>query len=110
MNQSIAWGSKELINQYQYLSSGHFFDRDTMRFFNSRITENYRRVSDIEALFITTEKAPMNGIRRATIRRAKLVSYVRESDGRHCQKIAIEVVGDYGTMSLAQAKRALDRF
>lgn len=108
MSQSIAWSSKELINQYQYLSSGHFFDRDTMRFFNSRLTGNYRRIDDYTALFITTEKGP-SGERKATIREAKFVTYERESDGRHCQKIEINTIGEFNAMSLAQAKRALDR-
>lgn len=103
---SIAWSSKELVNQYQYLSSGHFFDADTMRFFKSRVTENYKRVDDYTALFITTEKGP-SGIRLATIREAKIVTFVRESDGRHCQKIEINTVNDFNKMTLAQAKRTL---
>lgn len=107
--RTIAWNSKELVDQYQYLSSGHFFDKDTMRFFNSRLTENYRRLSDTEALFITTERAPHDDNRHATIRRAKLVKYIRESDGRECQKIEIETVGEFNKLTLAQAKRELKK-
>ncbi len=103
---TIAWNSKELIDQYNYLSSGHFFDRDTIRFFKSRITDNYRRLSDTEALFITTEKGPDN-VRKATIRRAKLIKYTRESDGRECEKITIDTVGEFNTLTLAQAKRMI---
>lgn len=77
---NIAWTSKELINQYNDLSSGHFFNKDTMRFFGSRVTENYRRLSETEALFITTEQGP-SGVRLATVRLATLSDYVRESDG-----------------------------
>lgn len=106
--RTIAWNTSELISQYNYLSSGHFFDKDTMRFFNSRVTSNYRRLSDTEALFITTEKAP-NGVRKATIRRAKLVKYTRESDGRECEKIKIESASEFNKMSLAQAKRELEK-
>ena len=100
---TIAWDSQELINQYNHLSSGHFFDRDTMRFFNSLITSNYRRINDYTALFITTEKGP-SGIRKATIRSATLVTYERESDSRQCQKIVIDTVFDFNSLTLAQAK------
>lgn len=103
---TIAWGTKELANQYQYLSSGHWFDKDTMRFFKSRLTDNYQRLSDTEALFITTERGP-DDVRRATIRRAKLVKYVRESDGRECEKITIDTVGEFNKLTLAQAKRKM---
>lgn len=107
--RTIAWSSRELVSQYQYLSSGHFFDRDTMRFFGSRLTDNYRRLNDTEALFITTEKGP-SGIRRATVRRAKLVTFVRESDGRECEKITIDTVGEFNKLSLAQAKSVMSKF
>lgn len=104
----IAYGSDELVTQYNYLSSGHFFDKDTMRFFKSRITGNYRRLSDTEALFITTERGPVEASKRlATIRRATLVTYIRESDKRECQKIIIDTEGEFNTLSLAQAKRIM---
>jgi hypothetical protein len=108
LTKSIAWGSKELVNQYNYYSSGHFFDADTMRFFKSRVTDNYRRLSDTEAVFITTERGPSD-IRKATIRRAKLVEYVRESDGRQCLKVEIDTVGEFNGMTLAKAKRELEK-
>jgi hypothetical protein len=105
--QNIAWSTKELVNQYNYTSSGHFFDRDTMRFFNSRVTEQYKRLSDTEALFITTERAPHATKRCATIRRARLTVYTRESDGRVCQKIEIDTVGEFNALTLDKAKRML---
>lgn len=105
---TIAYGSNELVNQYQHLSSGHFFDKDTMRFFNSRVTSNYRRLDDYTALFITTEK-DSSGVRRATIRRAKLNRFIRESDGRECHKIEIDSVSDFNALSLAQAKKTMER-
>ncbi len=105
---SIAWSTQELVAQYKQLSSGHFFDADTMRFFKSRITGNYRRLSDTEALFITTEKGPDN-VRKATIRRATLVKYIRESDGRECEKIIIDTMGDFYKLNLAQAKRLMKK-
>ena len=103
---TIAWSTEELIDQYRYLSSGHFFDKDTMRFFSSRVTENFKRLSDTEAYFITTEKAPHESKRYATVRRAQLVSYIRE-DGREYHKIKIDTVGEFNGLSLDQAKRQL---
>ena len=102
----IPWNSFDLVSLYNRTSSGHFFHPDTMRYFRSRVTENFRRLSDAEALFITTEKHSLGDTRKATIRRAKLVTYRREDD-RECQKVVIETLGEYNTMSLAQAKRAI---
>lgn len=106
----IAYGPDELVNQYQDLSSGHFFDSDTMRFFRSRLTSHYKRLSDTEALFITTESNFDRSKRFATVRRAKLITYIRDTDGRDCQKIEIEEVGEFNTMSLAQAKTVLKKY
>jgi hypothetical protein len=109
MRTSIAWSSPDLVNQYNYLSSGHFFDPDTMRFFRSRITDNFERIDDKTALFITTEKGPSGDSKRlATIRRADLVEYKRERDGRICYKITIETVGEFNNLSLYTAKKALE--
>jgi hypothetical protein len=104
---SIAWSTSELVEQYNYFSSGHFFDKDTMRFFNSRITEQYKRLSDSEALFITTERYNQSTKRHATIRRATLVQYVRESDKRVCYRIEIKTEGEFARLTLAQAKSKL---
>ena len=105
---TIAYEIEDLINQYQRLSSGHFFDSDTMRFFNSRLTNQYKRVNDSEAFFITTVKGP-NGIRLATIRHARLVEYIRESDNRKCKKIQINTFGEFNKLTLAQAKQQLSK-
>lgn len=103
----MAWSSEQLVQMYNYLSSGHYFDKDTMRFFKSRVTSNFRRVDDYTALFITTEQAP-NRPRRATVRLAKLVEFTRESDQRLCQKIEIETVGEFNSLSLYQAKKLME--
>lgn len=105
----MAWSSTELVNMYNYLSSGHFFDKDTMRFFRSRVTSNFRRVNDYTALFITTEQAP-NRPRRATVRLAKLVEFTRESDNRQCQRIEIETIGEFNSLSLYQAKKLMKEY
>jgi len=112
MKKTIAWDSHELVNQYNYLSSGHFFDKDTMRFFSSRVTDQYRRLSDTEALFITTEiNKDFQTNRKATIRRATLVEYVRESDQRVCYKINIETVGDFQQHeNIGSAKKAMRNY
>ena len=107
MREALAWNSNDLIQQYKYHSSGHFFDADTMRFFKSRVTSNYKRVSDTVAYFITTEKRGFEDFTRvATIRRAELVSYIRE-DGRECLKIKIETVKDGARVSLYTAKKLM---
>ena len=105
----IAYNEQDLINQYNYLNSGHFFDRDTMRFFKSRVTCNYKRISDTVAYFITTEKGPLSDSKRlATIRRAELKSYIRESDKRQCFKIEIDTVGEFNSMTMYRAKKVLE--
>lgn len=100
---------KELVDLYKDTSSGHFFDQSTMRFFKSRITENYYRVNDKVMFFITTEKGPMpDSPRLASIRKAEIVNTVRD-DGTLVSKIKIETVGDFNEMSLAKAKRELTK-
>lgn len=111
MTTQIAYSSEDLVRQYIQTSSGHFFNKDTMRFFRSRMTSNYRRLSDTQALFITTEQGPTSDCKRlATVRMATLTEYIRESDGRLCHKITIETVGDFNQMTLARAKTAMNNF
>jgi hypothetical protein len=104
----IAYDSLELVNQYNQTSSGHFFDRGTMRFFNSKLTSNYKRLDDNNALFITTEKSPWENTRKATVRHAELVKYTREHDDRVCYKLVINTVGEFNTLSLYQAKKLMN--
>lgn len=115
----MAWSSEQLVQMYNYLSSGHYFDKDTrmasnsplveMRFFKSRVTSNFRRLDDYTALFITTEQVP-DRPRRATVRLARLVTFTRESDNRQCQKIEIETVGEFNSLSLYQAKKLMGEY
>jgi hypothetical protein len=102
---TMVWSTSELVTLYQRLSSGHFFDKDTMRFFKSRLTENFKRLSDTEALFITTERFDHTTPRRATIRRASLV----KSDTWYGVKIKIETVGEFNKLTLSQAKNLLKK-
>lgn len=109
--QKMAWSSTELVDLYNYLSSGHFFDKDTMRFFKSKVTAHFRRLDDTTALFITTEQGPcQDSPRRATVRLATLVEFTRESDNKVCQKINIETVGEFNTLTLYQARKLMASF
>jgi hypothetical protein len=54
--ETIANNVQSLKDQYKNLSSGHWFDDGSMRFFNTRLTSQYRKLDDKTALFITTER------------------------------------------------------
>ena len=108
--KSIAWNTEELAKQYEYTSSGHWFDKDTMRFFRTKLTSNYVRFNDEMAAFVTTEQGPSPTCKRkATIRTARLVQNVRESDQRPITKVVIHTHGEFNSMSLAQAKYKLEK-
>jgi hypothetical protein len=97
----MPWSVNELIDVYNATRSGHFFDPDTMRFFRSRVSGRFKRVSDRMAYFITTERGPVEGSkRRASIRRAEVTPQ---------GKIAINTVGEFNRMTLQQAARELER-
>lgn len=104
----MPYNVEDLIRLYEETSSGFFFSKDTMRFFKSRVTSNFRRIDDKRALFITTEQCA-NKQRMATIRIAELVDYARE-DGRTCHKIQISTSPQNGfnKLTLAQAKRVMN--
>ena len=77
--KKMPWNSQDLVSLYNDTASGHFFDRDTMRFFRSRVTENFRRLSDTEAVFITTECGPSIGSKRLATVRRRLLLTIRET-------------------------------
>ncbi len=81
------------IKQANQENGFHFFERDTMRFFKSRI------LSEVYGgqYFITSEVEPFSG-RKYTIRKADLNNGDIETIGKHCQ---------YATA--AQAKAAVKR-
>lgn len=106
--KKMPYSSQELVCLYDETSSGHYFDKDTMRFFKSKVTGNFKRMDDKTAYFITTEKGPMGESKRlATLRKAIIVDHVREN-GELVSKINIETVGDFNQMSLLKAKKALE--
>lgn len=78
-------------------AGNHFFDRDTMRFFRSRISERvYPNIHGTGTLFVTSERGPDN-IRRYSVR-------IALPDG---SIDAASRFGDYH--SLSGAHRAADR-
>jgi hypothetical protein len=66
------------INDIKRLSKGHFFDKSSMRFFNSRICGDVIPMKD-QVLFITSEKFDYKSPRRYTIRNLNLASRAIDS-------------------------------
>jgi hypothetical protein len=111
MNKTtMAWSSEELVKMYNHYSCGHYFDKDTMRFFKSRVTGNFRRIDDNTALFITTEKGPCeNSKRMATVRIAKLIPFTR-TDGYKTVRIEINTIGVFNSLTLSRAKTVMKNY
>ena len=100
---NMPWNVKDLIKLYKDTNSGHFFDKATLDFFDSKISNHFTRLNDESALFITTEKAP-DAERRATIRLAKLKTL---PNGQYF--VDIGNVGDFQAyLDVAQAAQAID--
>lgn len=99
-NLKMPYDADELRRLYEYTSSGHFFDKDTMRFFASRLcASQFKRVNDKEAYFLTSEKACFNDTRRVyTIRKASIV----EKPSGH-SVFEIDTVGDFARLTRSQA-------
>jgi hypothetical protein len=100
---------EDLRNLYQSTASGHWFDADTMRFFKSRILGDFKRLNDKEALFISTEAGPLNGPRKATIRKATIIDSIRD-DGDMISTIQIETFGEFNQLTVYQAKKLLREY
>lgn len=62
--------SRELIRMYNERTQGqgHFFDPDTMRFFNSRIMRTVYYAGPSSIVFVTSERFDWNTPRRYTVR------------------------------------------
>lgn len=93
---------------YKNTNSGHWFDRDTMRFFNTRLPGDFKRLNDKTALFISTEKNGANK-RQATLRLATIVDLPREN-GDMVSKVNIDTIGEFNVMSLYMARKMLNAF
>lgn len=104
---NMPWNVHDLRRVYEQTNSGHWFSPNTMRFFKTRLTSSFKRVSDKEAYFITTEQGPMNNSPRlATVRRAVIEDIQREG-GALISKVNIETVREFNSLTMYQAKKVL---
>lgn len=97
----------DLIREYERTSSGHFFDRDTMSFFGSRVVE-YFRGNGKTAYFITSEKNPFcsNSKRLYTVREVKRV----KAKSFYGYKYNVNTVGEFqGFKTSAAAKKYIEK-
>lgn len=111
--KKMPYGSHELRDMYNDLNSGHFFNPDTMRFFKSRLTSQYRRLDDNTALFITTEKGPLPTSKRlATVRIARLVidGYRGNDTDWPKYRIKINTLGEFNRLSMYYAKKFMAEY
>lgn len=104
-SKSTPWTVEEMMRLYAETNSGHFFDRDTMRFFKSRVLGDFKRLDDKTGFFITTEKGP-NGCRSATVRRVKIVDRIRD-DGDTVSSLTIETVQPYNELNIQAARKLM---
>lgn len=94
----------DLVSNYKYTSQGHFFDKDTMRFFNSRLTSHFRRLNDSTYVFITTECNFDKTKRFATLRTCLVIP----DKDKHCgYKMHINTYGEFNVYTLSKAKTIL---
>jgi hypothetical protein len=88
------------LKEFQHYYNGHFFDKETMRFFKSRIGEEFLTENFI--LFITSEQNTPNA-RKYSLRVAT----------RHVDKIrqnkSIKTLGAFNVLSSYQAKKLAKR-
>lgn len=97
------------IDEIERYHRGHWFSKDTMRFFGTRLTSHFKRIAKNKYVFITTERNP-SGERRATLRLA-IVKQVKW--GQPFFETHIETLGEFHSMTLPQAVREfkkLERF
>lgn len=94
---------EDLRREYERTSQGHWFSQDTMRFFGTRLTSNFKIKNEKTYFFITTEKN-FSGERRASIRKCTLK---KDSKNFYGYKMEIGTVGDFHSLSLYQAKLIL---
>ena len=86
-----------ITRDYDARRAGHWFDRDTMRFFGTKFATGFHDIPSAGVtLFVTTEKGP-HGPRAATLR-----AYMWAS-------AEIETLGPFNETTLGVASRAMDR-
>lgn len=95
---------EDLKRDYERTSQGHWFDKDTMRFFKTRLTSNFKMLSETSYAFVTTEKNP-SGERAASIRIATIESNTEKFCGYN---IKINTFGDFHSLSLKNAIKIMN--
>jgi hypothetical protein len=97
--QCASFARSLVMRNYFHDYNGHFFDRDTLRFFGSRISDTWFIENKDSFLFITSEKTGQFSHERAfTVRRIARV------DG---QIVISDIGGFLAYPTKAQAFRAL---
>ena len=102
-------GPKELETEYKRHSCGHWFDEETMAFFNSKITDYWKDLGHNRYLFISSEQYGPIAKRYYTVRRAELDTYIRE-DGRECLRVSITNETPFCTLTKGQARKVADTY
>jgi len=94
----------DLIRDYEYTSSGHYFDPGTMQFFKSKVVD-YFRGDGVTAYFITSEKFSSESPRLYSIR-----SVTRKKSTKFFGYIYhIETLGEFQSYkSSSTAKKAIE--
>lgn len=104
----IYYSIDDIQRDYERTNSGHWFDKDTMRFFSCRLTSHFRKLNDTTYLFITTEKQSFdNHARVANVR----ICRIEPCEGWLGYKLKIESIGDEGRgLTIARAKTIMKNY
>ena len=95
---------EDIKRDYEHRSHGHFFDKSAMRFFRSRLTSHFKKISDTEYLFITTEQAP-HDVRRANVRKCT----VTIDPSKFCgYRLNIDTYGLFNYYTVYQARKFMN--
>ena len=98
---------EHMMQVYKDLRSGFWFDRDTMRYWRCKVLDDFKRLDDSTALFITSESPDPHGKnnnrRKYTVRKASLK--VIDNEGR--MKMDIDNVGPFCGLSKREAKNLM---
>lgn len=96
----------DLIQEYNRVSAGHFFDPETMRFFKSKVIEYFRGDMSNTGYFITSERFDHNTPRMYTVRRVERV----KADNFYGYTYDITTVEDFQAYKSSNAaKKAIER-
>lgn len=100
----------DVIRCYEYASCGHFFSRDTMRFFGSRVGSSIYAVGPSSFLFVSSEWTGLDREHRAySVRRISFAATIREGDGRKVLTANIDTLEHFGAFATRSAAHAYAR-